>query len=77
MVKKELWIFVRENILIWDTCQLCGHPISCGWKLEEIFVLSCQKTKYQPVTDILRVPEKYQKYRYAKKTQISLDPKKC
>ena len=26
--------------------------------------------------DILRVSEKYRKYRYAKKTQISLDPKK-
>jgi hypothetical protein len=26
--------------------------------------------------DLLRIPEKYQKYRYAKKTQISLDPKK-
>ena len=25
----------------------------------------------------MRVSEKCQKYRYAKKTQISLDPKKC
>jgi hypothetical protein len=27
--------------------------------------------------DILRIPKNCQNYRYAKKTQISLDPKKC
>jgi hypothetical protein len=34
------------------------------------------KTKYQPSTDILREIQLSQFYRYAKKTQISLDPKK-
>jgi hypothetical protein len=29
-----------------------------------------QKTKYQPVACILRIPEKYQKYRYAKISQL-------
>jgi hypothetical protein len=36
----------------------------------------CKKPKYQPSTDILRIPEKCQNCRYAKKTQISLAPKK-
>jgi hypothetical protein len=40
------------------------------------FADTLPKTKYHPSTDILRIPEKYRKYRYAKKTQISLDPKK-
>jgi len=34
------------------------------------------KTKYQPTADILRISVKYQKYRYAKKTQLFLDLKK-
>jgi hypothetical protein len=29
-----------------------------------------QKTKYHLSTDILRIPEKYQKYRYAKISQL-------
>ena len=41
-------------------------------KVIEIF---CHKNKYHPSTD-MRIYEKHQNYRYAKKTQISLDPKK-
>jgi hypothetical protein len=37
----------------------------------------CQNTEYDVDTEILRIYEKHQNYRYAKKTQISLDPKKC
>jgi len=36
-------------------CQLDGYPIYCGWILQRIVVLSCQKTKYQLNACILRV----------------------
>ena len=34
------------------------------------------KNAHQAIADTLRIPEKYRNYRYVKKTQISLDPKK-
>jgi hypothetical protein len=53
-----------------------GAPIYCGWFVKRIFGISLQKTKYQPNACILRETQISQFYRYAKKIQISLDPKK-
>jgi hypothetical protein len=38
-------------------------------------VILCQKTKCQPTTDILRIPEIYHKYRYANISQQFKGPK--
>ena len=35
-----------------------------------------KKNQISAISDTLRIPEKYQNYRHAKKTQISLEPKK-
>jgi hypothetical protein len=39
-------------------------------KNQWVSVKISQKTKYHETTDILRIPEKYQKYRYAKISQL-------
>ncbi len=65
-----------ENILIKVRCQLGWYATYCGWVCQAIFYRYHTKKQYQPSTDILRISVKYQKYRYAKKTQISLDLKK-
>jgi hypothetical protein len=45
------------------------------WDNNEIQILRVPPN-VKKIQVLMRVPEKYQKYRYAKKTQISLGPKK-